>query len=555
MTDRIEAHPEHSERDAAEAHRAVRLGDLLFVLLIASLLVLPPLGQRTINTSHQARFPLLARDMIERGAWFNPQVGRELYRNKPPLYPWSIAAVSLLYGRVTEATAQAPVALAALGTVLLTFLLGHRLFGRRAAFWAALILVTSYDFFAYSQELLPDMLVVAFATAAAYAFWRAVVERAGQGALVAFYGALALGVFAKGPVGLFPLVIGAAWIWTGHGPRELRRLWSPAGIGLFILVTASWLGPFLAAGSQSFAETVVWHNWLGWYVGLPDLRYLAYFAIGWLLGFMPWALVLPLPLVYVFRWWKIPSVRFAFLWVVVPLVAIALSANPRARYLLPIYPGAALFIAWWADTHGGARTLTGRGLAWAVLPVALAAIAAPAWLKPSSIYFVPSFSWKLLPLIAGVLAISLALFWGLRAARPALLVHGVVGAMVVILGYGTWLYNGWANQTQDFRGFAVTLTRHAGQAEPAVFVTRRFFQIDFYAGRQLLRIKTLEELNEYLVRPERPVVVINGRRWEEIQGQIPSGLRVLEKVRVGGEDLFIVRDGRPARDMAGARTR
>jgi 4-amino-4-deoxy-L-arabinose transferase-like glycosyltransferase len=168
----------------------------LLVSFVTALLVLPPLGQRIIATSDEARFALLARDILERGAWFDLQVRGKQYRNKPPLYAWSIAALSLPYGRVTEATAHAPVALAAIGAVLFTFLLGDRLFNRRAGLWAALILATSYGFFGHSQLVLPDMLVLCFAAVAGYTFWRAVAEPPGRGALVAFYAALALGVFA-----------------------------------------------------------------------------------------------------------------------------------------------------------------------------------------------------------------------------------------------------------------------------------------------------------------------------------------------------------------------
>ena len=137
--------------------RLSRLQAGLLVSAVAAVLVLPPLGQRVIATSDEARFALLARDMLERGVWFDLQVRGRQYRNKPPLYPWSIAALSRPGGHVTEATAQAPVAVAAIGAVLFTFLLGDRLFSRHAGLWAALILATSYGFFAHSQLALPDM--------------------------------------------------------------------------------------------------------------------------------------------------------------------------------------------------------------------------------------------------------------------------------------------------------------------------------------------------------------------------------------------------------------
>jgi 4-amino-4-deoxy-L-arabinose transferase-like glycosyltransferase len=46
---------------------------------------------------------------------------------------------------------------APLVVILFTFLLGDRLFTPSAGLWAALILLTSYDFFVHSQQVLPDM--------------------------------------------------------------------------------------------------------------------------------------------------------------------------------------------------------------------------------------------------------------------------------------------------------------------------------------------------------------------------------------------------------------
>ena len=168
--------------------------DALIVAAVAALLIVSPLGRHLIAYSGEARMALLARDMIERRVLFQAHVEGQLYRNKPPLYPWSIALASLPGGRVTAATAQVPVAVAAIATAVVTCLLGARLFGRRAGLWAGLILTTSAAFFGHSQVLLPDMLVAAFTTAAAYAFWRYVSAPPGRLALAGFYTAVAFAV-------------------------------------------------------------------------------------------------------------------------------------------------------------------------------------------------------------------------------------------------------------------------------------------------------------------------------------------------------------------------
>ena len=90
------------------AATAPSLRDALIVAAVAALLIVSPLGRHLIAYSGEARMALLARDMIERRVLFQAHVEGQLYRNKPPLYPWSIALASLPGGRVTAATAQVP---------------------------------------------------------------------------------------------------------------------------------------------------------------------------------------------------------------------------------------------------------------------------------------------------------------------------------------------------------------------------------------------------------------------------------------------------------------
>jgi hypothetical protein len=68
---------------------------------------------------------------------------------------------------------------------------------------------------------------------------------------------------------VLPLPVVIIWLLTDAGVRGLRRLGSALGLLAFIVVTAAWLVPFLFAGSRSFARTVVWEDWLAWYLGGP----------------------------------------------------------------------------------------------------------------------------------------------------------------------------------------------------------------------------------------------------------------------------------------------
>ena len=536
--------------------RGGRRDGALLVIVFTALLVLPPVGHHLIVKSDEARFALLARDMLERGAWLSAAVEGQQYRNKPPLFPWAIAALSRARGSVTEGTAQLPAAVAAIAAALCTFLLGDRLFGRRAGVWAALMLATSASFFIHSQLILPDMLVLAFATACYYAFWRAMSEPGNTRALEGFYAALAFAVFAKGPVGLLPLLVAAIWLVAQHGSRGLTRLWSVLGIVVFCAITLAWLLPFLASGSQSFGENVVWEDWLAWYLAWPAPRRILAFLGDAFVGFLPWTLLLILAVGPAMRARRDPAVRLALLSFAVPLLVIILSRARLVRYLLPIYPAAALLVAWWADTRGGERTTLGRVLGW----TALAAAAGAAALFPifSTLPGIelppdPALTRKALPALVGGLVLGFIFLIGLRNGRPALLVRGGVLVMAVMLGYGAWVVNGWTEMTEDFRTVAATLRRQAPSGDLRVFTAAKLLPLDFYSGRELPRILTPPELQAYLAGTERPTVLIDVQDLKITPRDMVDDLRVLETLRIHEQSLFIL--GCSASERAAGSTR
>ena len=91
-----------------------------------------------------------------------------------------------------------------------------------------------------------------------------------------------------------------------------------------------------------------------------------YHLISLLVGFAPWTLLLLLALGPAVRARRDPAVRFALLSFAIPLLVIILSRSRLPRYVLPVYPGAALLAAWWVAAHGAVRTIVTRVLGWAV---------------------------------------------------------------------------------------------------------------------------------------------------------------------------------------------
>ncbi len=509
---------------------------------VTAVLVLPPLGQRLVGTTDEARFALYARDVLAQRAPFDVRVRGKLFREKPPLYAWSIAAFSLPGGRVTEATAHVPVALAAIGAAVFTTLLGARLFGLRAGLWAGLVLATSAGFFRYSQVLLPDMLVALFATAAAYWFWRAMAEPACRGALALFYGALALAVYAKGPVGLLPLLVGAVWLSRQDGARAMTRLWSSVGALLFVAITLTWLVPFLTLGSETFASTVLWDDWLTWYAGGPG-RAAVRVAGDALAFFLPWTLLTPLVFARAVPERRSAAIHYALLTFLVPLLAILLSANYRTRYLLPAAPGFALLVAWWADRHAAARVRGGALIGWTCLlgaALATAALhAAVRWDLGPRWPDLRGFALGLVPLVLACWGLALSLWAGLRAGRPGLLVGGTAAAMVVMLGYSTWFVLERSTDTGDVRQLAARLERQAGGREVGVLFETGGLEIDFYLGRPLREIEAELELEKFLAR-DGGAVLAREAVWNQIKVYVWPQVRPVDRFSLDGRSFVIL---------------
>ena len=539
------------------APRMTPLRAALICSVVTALLVLPSVGRRPITTSDEARFALLARDMVSRHTWFGARVSGEVYRNKPPLYPWSIAAVSLLRGHVTEAAARIPGAAAAVGTVFLTALLGHRLFGQRAGLWAGLVLSTSFGFVEHSLLVLPDMLVTLFFTGAVYSLWLGMKAGHGGTALIAFYTCCAMGVLSKGPVGLMPLLVAAVWLWREQGRDGLRRLWSPVGLLVFAVLTVAWLGPFMGQGAGSFVGSVVWEDWVLWYVGLSMPWSIEQLAV----GFLPWTLLLPLAVSRAFREPRSRAMTFVLISIAVPLAVMLLSRHQIDRYVLPIYPSLALLVGRWADSDAAVSRIGGVILGWGALLSGVALMAAPAWPDLPLDNFPLELSWPVVLMALGVGLAALAFFLGLRGARSALIVYGVTAGMGLFLGAGLWLYDDWLSRSSDYRRLGETLRRHAGTGEAAAFTGIRPLQIEFYFGRDLVPVwkgdtfdKKPAKFSDFMARAARPVAVVDGSTWRQIRERISVPVVMLEQIpQVSGEEMLILR-GAPTSTRPSARS-
>src|SRR5258707_383521 len=181
------------------------------------------LGARVLSTNDEARFPLLARDILVQAHCLLPRLDGIPHLNKPPLHAWLIALAAWPTGAVTPWTACVPSVFAGLAVVGATYWIARRLFDRETALVAGLTVLTTQGVFVFAREPMPDMTFCAALTGALAAYVAAEVEGR-RWALVAFYGLIGIAFWTKGPAGLLPLAVVAVDLGVTDGSAGPRRL-------------------------------------------------------------------------------------------------------------------------------------------------------------------------------------------------------------------------------------------------------------------------------------------------------------------------------------------
>jgi len=324
----------------------------LAVFLLAAVLFFINLGGYDLWPPDEPRFALIAREMMQSGDYLTPRVNGVAYEEKPPLMFWGIALLSWPLGDVNEWTARIPSALGGLTTVVFACLLARSMFGARIAFWAALMLTTTFRFWWEARVGQLDMVLTAWLTIACFALWRWHKERRGV-YLVLLYAAMALGALTKGPPGfIFPALAVIAFYWRDK--KEVKHLRPIAGLALAAVPLAAWLIPArmaASAGHQSDAGQMVVTNIFRqtlqrFFVGVTHANPPWYYLEHLPLDLLPWTLFLPWCAVWVWKRRKqSEEVRFLLSWIVPAFVFFCIAIENRAIYLLPIYPTLAILLS------------------------------------------------------------------------------------------------------------------------------------------------------------------------------------------------------------------
>lgn len=515
-----------------------RARDHTLLLTVSALLTLPGLGATSLWDVDEGVNAQAAREMRDADTWVIPTFNYHLRTAKPVMLYWLQRASYAVFG-VSEWSARLPSALAGCLSVLLTYELGRRLFGRATGLLAGIILASCVQFAILSHAATPDALLLTFTLLAMLAFW--VGHEDGSRAFwVPTAVACGLAVLTKGPVGVVlpGLVILAYFAWNRELSRLLDRRLAVAAL-VFVLVAGPWYALVASETRGEWVKAFWGHDNVGRFLRpLEGHRGpIWYYPVAVAVLFAPWSAVLGVVVWFGYRGVaartdepgpaaEVRACRFLICWIGAYLMFFTAAATKLPNYVYPLYPPLAvltarLLVAW---QDGGVRLRR-----W-VMPVGLAV-------------------WAGVGVMTGVgLLVAGRLFPGLGSAAWLGLVPvggAAVGAVFLRAGYRPGVVGTMAATAAAFVGLAVVqvppildrykapreLVRHSGADTPdrdLRLATFRWFQpsLVFYSGRQIEELADEAAVAEFLAVPTPAYVFVAEPAWGAAAAAMPPGVRV-----------------------------
>jgi len=336
--------------------------DSLLLLGAGLLLFAIDLGAYPLWDPGEGRNAQAAREMAAGGHWLVPVLYDEPYYDKPAPFFALLRAFQSVLGE-SELALRLPSVAASLGTLLLLHRFALPRFGRRAAALSGVVYLTSPEVVVLARFCNFDATLAFLVTAAVVAWLGWLDER--RGFPWAAWIPMGLGVLVKGPIAVvLPVLIAGVCAWRrGVLVSALREARPVRGVLVLCAIVLPWLGPAALADPAYVRTFLVRHN-VERYLssGFEHVRGPLFFLPVILGGLFPWSLLTPVAALARAR-----AVEPA-IWAGVVIVFFSLGQAKLATYVLPAFPGLALWIGCGlADLGAAARPRVARRLTFAMV--------------------------------------------------------------------------------------------------------------------------------------------------------------------------------------------
>jgi len=466
-----------------------------------------------------------SKEIVLSGDWITPKFNGENFYDKPILHNWFVAISFLVLG-FTEFAARLPAAILGLGGVVITYLLGRRMFGPWAGILSGVILATSPEYVVLSRTVVHDICLAFFVLLALFSFYAGFKnERHRKRYFTLFYISLGFAVLAKGPVGvLLPALIVGLFLFLQRKLSFLKEMGIGWGILIFLAVAAPWYilismknkdyGGyfFIQQNLMNFLSSEARHHGPFYYY-LPAL-----FA-----GFFPWSFFLPLAFYRaVLRGVKKIGEDHLFLlvWFFVIFIFFSLASSKLTTYILPLFPAASLLVGkLWNDLIETLTPELRRGFLYSfiglmgvvILGMVVIGLNPPSNFKEDYGLDLMSFKWY-----GAAFAVAIVVpFWLYLSQHLKASFLTLIGAVLAMFLFMFLVIIPIMNPYRSTKGLAQKLDRMIAPEEKILFFRILRTSALFYTNRKAIVLRTPKELKNVLRLNERVFCIIRRSFFEK----------------------------------------
>jgi len=517
------------------------------------------LNQWDLWNPDEPRYAHVAREMVDRGDWILMHFNGKMYDDKPPFFFWMIAFSSFLSGGFTPFSARFPSAFFGTLTVLLTFLLGKRLYSSRTGLLGALILATSVEFFYLATRANIDVTLTFFTTASLFCFLVWNQSRRGEEtrpdhfrgrSIYGFYIGMAVATVTKGPVGLaLPLVVALVYLFARKDWRGFKEMKLLPGMMLMVALVLCWYLPAVLKGGQVYLHATLFKQTIDRYAtGWSHVKPFYYYFLNFPVEFLPWFLFLPAGFVYGFSRESLRK-RKAFLflltWLVAIFIVFSISKGKRGLYLLPLYPAASLIVAAFFEDYISHQMENFRR-EWVLFPL-YGLIGAMVMGGPILLWLVsrqfPAFLPYSVPGAFLITAGGMALFFLNRSNRHGAILFLIVGIIATGFFYTQRVIFPRVNPMKSARFICQEITSRIQPGEKlAIYGGFGTGPYNFYTGIvPILELDKKEELSRFLESSRRVFCLLKHRDYSSfmaMEGR-PTANTIARR-GVGDDDIVLI---------------
>ncbi len=532
-----------------------QLGHLIILLVLGLTLFFFRLGSRPLWDTDEGMHAATSKDMVVTGDYITPRLNGEKFYDKPVLFNWLAAASMRVFG-FTEFAARLPAAILGFGSVLVTYLLGRRMFNATVGLLGGVILATSIEFIILSRVVVHDIALLFFMTLGLYAYYRAFESERGRSIhLMVCYASLGLAVLAKGPVGLLlPTLIGGLFLLMMKRLRFLNEMRLGWGIFVFLLIAAPWYVLIMLRNPDYAGYFFLKQNLMNFIPAEARHPRPFYYYVHILLGgFFPWSFFLPLALLHAVRRRSEEhgvARLYLLLWLGVVFVFFSMASSKLSTYILPLFPAAALLVGdcWCALLKAPTKGLR-RGFVCSLLPLliifSLGLITI--WIHPPT-RLEDKYAIDLIRInvLVSLMLVSIAVAFLLLLRRHYTGSFSTLAGMVVAaIVYFIVLVVPAVNPYRSTKGLAATLDAMLPPGEKMVFFEDLRDSALFYTNRLAVVLREPEQLIDRMSRDKQALCVIDRAHSEALED-----LRQVVYVIETEGDKLLISNRRPGHQLA-----